>query len=153
MRCKSLWGPGKVWDGERKLVGLKIYENYTFHFLFSIPFSLSCHPNWPIRSMGDQVSQLISFLWESTERSHKLTHNFGPKKNDTQLTCRSFFLSFFSPSALFFFFLYLFLGLWPSLFSFSSLMALGHFHFFFLMWHAFTIYNQYNSNRICNYML
>ena len=45
MRCKSLWDPRKVWNRERKFVVLGYMKITFFHFIFSIPFSLSCHPN------------------------------------------------------------------------------------------------------------
>ena len=41
IRCKSLWDPRKVWDGERKLVGPNLYGNS--HFQFPSQFHSSFH--------------------------------------------------------------------------------------------------------------
>ena len=40
-------GPGKVWDGERKLVGPEIYGNYTSQFHSPIPLYNSNKANGP----------------------------------------------------------------------------------------------------------
>ena len=63
MRCKSLWDSGKVWDGERKLMGPDLYGNSYIQFHYAIP----CIQTDPKHRSRKGMSLLISLPNLSTQ--------------------------------------------------------------------------------------